>query len=102
MIDFIKYVKDKYGYVVEELNLGGGYGVRYVESDKEIDIYENILILSRYIKEKCESVNIKIPTIIFEPGRSIVADSSITAYTVGNVKKIPGYKPRISDSRKIC
>ena len=96
MIDFIKHTKDKYGYVAEELNLGGGYGVRYVESDKNIDIYENILILSKYIKEKCESVNIKIPTIIFEPGRSIVADSSITAYTVGNVKKIPGYKNYVS------
>ena len=96
MIDFIKYVKDKYGYLAEELNLGGGYGVRYVESDKNIDIYENILVLSKYIKEKCESVNINIPTIIFEPGRSIVADSSITAYTVGNVKKIPGYKNYVS------
>ena len=92
MIDFIKHIKDKYGFVIEELNLGGGYGVRYTEKDPELDIYDNIISLSKHIKEKCESVNVTLPTIIFEPGRSIVADSSITAYTVGNVKKIPGYK----------
>lgn len=96
MLDFIKEVYEKFGFMASILNLGGGYGVRYTEDDPHINIEENIKIVSEYIKNKCTSINITMPTILMEPGRSIVADAGLTLYTVGNIKTITGYKSYVS------
>ncbi len=96
MLTFISDIKQKTGYVAEELDLGGGYGVRYVAEQPEIDIRENILGVGKFIIDKCAQLNISVPEIAFEPGRSIVADAGMTLYTVGSVKKIPGYKNYVS------
>ncbi|MBR0277618.1 MAG: diaminopimelate decarboxylase [Clostridia bacterium] len=96
MLGFIADMKEKYGYEADILNLGGGYGVRYIESDPVIDIDENIREVSKVIKDTCLKLGIKVPMIIMEPGRSIVADAGMTLYTVGTVKKITGYKNYVS------
>lgn len=96
MLEFIAEMKLKLGFITEELNLGGGYGVRYIEDDPIINIDKNIEKVAEYIKEKAELLAIDIPKIIMEPGRSIVADSGITLYTVGTVKTITGYKSYVS------
>lgn len=96
MLDFIKNVKDKFGYITEQLDLGGGYGVRYVDSDPVIDISSNIDEVADYLKIQCKKLNLKLPKILMEPGRSIVADAGMTVYTVGSIKEIPGYKNYIS------
>ena len=96
MLRFMKNVKDECGYEVKVLNLGGGFGVRYVESDPMIDYEENIKGLGGEIKKMCEELGMAQPTILMEPGRSIVADSGLTLYTVGSVKTITGYKSYVS------
>ena len=96
MIDFIKHIKEKYNVIINELDLGGGYGVRYVEEDKTIDISKKINSVSNVIKNKCNELNVKLPIIILEPGRSIVADAGMVLYTIGSVKKIKGYKNYLS------
>lgn len=92
MLEFIAQVKEETGYEARELDLGGGYGVRYTENDPEIDIEDNIKQVSEYVKALCAELNINEPAISMEPGRSIVADAGITLYKVGNVKRIEGYK----------
>lgn len=96
MLDFIRLMKKEYSFETKELDLGGGYGVRYLDSDPHIDIAENIRTLAKHIKAYCKSIGISLPAIRLEPGRSIVADSGITLYTVGTVKRIPGYKNYVS------
>lgn len=96
MIDFICLVKEKLGYTAKVLNLGGGYGVRYVEEDPVFDIADSIKEVSEHIKKKCAEANIKMPKIMMEPGRSIVADAGITLYKVGNVRTIKGYKSYVA------
>lgn len=96
MIAFLADMRDKYGFEAKILNLGGGFGVRYVESDPEIDITENIKNISGHIRAKCAEYEVKMPQILLEPGRSIVADAGITLYTVGSVKEIPGFKNYVS------
>lgn len=96
MLDFIADIRQKFGYIAQELDLGGGYGVRYVESDPAIDISDNIHQVAEFIHRKCETLHIAEPAIRLEPGRSIVADAGMTVYTVGTVKKIPGYKNYVS------
>lgn len=96
MLDFISLMQKKYGFVTRELDLGGGYGVRYLESDPEIDIAENIHAVATHMKAYAEKLHIDLPAIRMEPGRSIVADSGMTVYTAGTVKRIPGYKNYVS------
>ena len=92
MLQFIADVKNTLGFEARELDLGGGYGVRYTENDPTIDIEDNIRQVAEYFKKKCKDLNINEPFVSMEPGRSIVADAGITLYRVGNVKRIEGYK----------
>ena len=96
MFKFIADMKNKYGYTAKELNLGGGYGVRYTENDPIIDIAENIKLVSEKTKEMAERLGVDYPIIRMEPGRSIVADAGLTLYKVGSVKRIEGYKNYVS------
>ena len=96
MLEFIKQVKDELNYTAEMLNLGGGFGVRYLESQPEISYTEKIREVATALKEQCAELGIKVPKIAMEPGRSIVADAGMTLYTVGSVKEITGYKNYVS------
>jgi len=96
MVEFIAEVRKETGYVARELDLGGGYGVRYVEEDPVYSIEESILEVGRELKEMCRLYDLPLPQIHMEPGRSIVADAGLTLYTVGTVKRIPGYKNYVS------
>ena len=96
MLDYINTVRKETGFLATVLNLGGGYGVRYVESDPYLDIEESIAAVATHIKAKAEEFNVPMPTILMEPGRSIVADAGLTLYTVGSVKTITGYKSYVS------
>lgn len=96
MLDFSASMKKKYGFFPEELDLGGGYGVRYLEEHPEIDIEANILAVGDAVKAQCNALGIEMPAIRMEPGRSIVADAGMTLYSVGTVKRILGYKNYVS------
>ncbi len=96
MLEFMAYVKDRLGYELEVLDLGGGYGVSYVDGDGHIDITRKTKSVAETIRENCERLGIAYPKIILEPGRSIVADAGMTLYTAGAMKVIEGYKSYIS------
>ena len=92
MMAFIRHIRDACGYMPEELDLGGGYGVRYVESDPIIDIPAKIASVAETLEAIASRLSLPVPRILMEPGRSIVADAGLTLYTVGSVKEITGYK----------
>ena len=96
MLEFVAECRDKLGYTADELDLGGGYGVRYVDTDPYLDIDTKVKQVSEAVKETCERLGLELPEIHMEPGRSIVADAGMVLYTAGTVKKIPGYKNYVS------
>lgn len=96
MLEFICEVKKECGFEPQMLNLGGGFGVRYTENDPEIDYPEKIREVAEILKAQCEAFGVKMPKILMEPGRSLVADAGLTLYTVGSVKEIEGYKNYVS------
>lgn len=96
MLEFMAKMKEKYGFSAPMLDLGGGYGVRYVERDPYLDIETKVGQVAAVIRGTCERLHMAVPEIHMEPGRSIVADAGMTLYTVGTVKKIPGYKNYVS------
>ena len=96
MLRFIAHVQDTCGYSPAYLNLGGGYGVRYIEDDPQIDIPRKIRDVAAAVNKTCAELKIPVPAILMEPGRSIVADAGLTLYTAGSVKTIPGYRTYVS------
>ncbi len=96
MVRFLADRKRQFGYTARALDLGGGYGVRYVESDPTVDIGEKLRELAGAFRDACTREGIEPPVFHMEPGRSIVADAGLTLYTVGSVKRIPRYKNYVS------
>jgi len=96
MIGFIAEIKNKFGFEADVLNLGGGFGVRYVKEHPYFDYAGAIAALADSIKKSCFKKKVSVPKIILEPGRAIVADTCLTLYTVGSVKNIPEIKNYVS------
>lgn len=96
MVRFIADIRKKLGHEIDELNLGGGLGVPYTEYDRRIDYADAIRQIGEIVTGYCREHGIKLPKVILEPGRSLVAAAGVTLYTVGSVKEIPGFKNYIS------
>ncbi len=96
MLEFTADIYRKTGYLAAQLDLGGGYGVRYTEDDGYLDIEDKVGRVAQAARETAERLGIPLPEIHMEPGRSIVADAGMTLYTCGTVKRIPGYKNYVS------
>jgi diaminopimelate decarboxylase len=92
MVKLIRKIKDLEGINTLNLNLGGGLGVKYLESDlpPSIENFVNLIIDS--LTKEIRKNNLIMPKILIEPGRSIVAEAGITLYTIGNIKEIPGIR----------
>ena len=75
-----------------ELDIGGGYGIRYTDEDKPIpyDVVAKTLI--NYTEKKIKETGVKIKKLMIEPGRSIVGEAGYTLYTIGGIKQTPNKK----------
>ena len=96
MLHFLSDVRETLGFTASILNLGGGFGVRYVEGDPEIDYEALLAAVADHARELCASLDYPMPTVLIEPGRSIVADAGMTLYSVGSVKTIPDCRSYVS------
>lgn len=82
-------VKEKYGIIFDEINIGGGIGVKYTEADDPPSIYDVGKLVTDTLKENIEKHSIPAPTLYLEPGRGIVSTSGVTLYTIGSSKQVP-------------
>lgn len=96
MLRFAADMRDKMGYTAHELNLGGGMGVKYTKDQPNIDYAANISLIAQSMRSVLSELDMDMPAIRLEPGRSIVAAAGMTLYTVGTVKTIPGFKNYVS------
>lgn len=96
MLNLYKQIKDETGVELEELNLGGGFGIKYLESEQPKLYAEYMKNVSKVVKDRCEELGLKMPFVLIEPGRSVVGAAGITLYTVGAVKEIPDIRTYVS------
>ena len=96
MINLIKDIKDKLGFQIEELDLGGGFGIYYTKGDKPREIEDYCLAIINKANEVCKNLNMEVPILSVEPGRSIVGNAGVTLYTVGAIKEIPNIRKYVS------
>lgn len=96
MMNFINEFYLKTGVMFKELNLGGGFGVKYIEGDSQIPFDSFLKAVSLELHKKAEELSIPLPKIYIEPGRSIVAPAGVSLYTVGAVKTIENVRTYVS------
>ena len=88
LISMVVKYKNEFGTELTDLNLGGGYGIAYTESDDPITPEFALERLSTVVNESCKKNGISSPNISFEPGRAIVGPSMTTIYEVGTTKEV--------------
>ena len=96
MLRFMARVRGETGATLTELNLGGGFGIRYTDRDQPKPFGAYMKQVSAVMSQTAAELDFPLPFIILEPGRSVAAPAGITLYTVGAVKSIPGVREYVS------
>ncbi len=84
------------GHPVRDLNVGGGLGIRYVESDDPPSIQAWVQVVAEAVVAACRERGLELPRLLCEPGRSLVATAGVTLYTIGSRKRIPGLRTYVA------
>lgn len=77
----------QFGYAVEEINLGGGFGIRYTTEERKPYRYFLEPLMAR-VSDFCAAHGEFSPALVIEPGRSLVGEAGIQLYTIGSTKDI--------------
>ncbi|WP_449063557.1 diaminopimelate decarboxylase [Planomonospora algeriensis] len=89
-------IQQEHGVVLPELDLGGGYGVAYVEGDETLDVKEIADSLREIVARVARAADLPVPRLTVEPGRSIAAIAGVTLYEVGTIKDVEGLRTYVS------
>ena len=96
LVKEIARLDEKFGLQLDEINIGGGLGVKYVDSDCPPSVYEIADIIIKRLNDCIKKYEINPPALFLEPGRSIISTSGVTLYTVGSSKHVPHGKTYIA------
>lgn len=96
MVELMSRIRDEYGLVIEELDLGGGLGIAYTATDKPSSIEDFAECTVNAVRDYCAQYDVPLPRILVEPGRSLVANAGVTLYTVGILKTLPNIRKYVA------
>ena len=91
MVSWMETAK-RYGLPISELDVGGGLGIRYTETDDPPSINAWVNVVCENMVNACQAANVPLPRLICEPGRSLIGSACITTYTIGSQKTVPGIR----------
>ena len=96
ILDLILQSKLRFNYDIKDFNMGGGFGIKYTESDLPLSISDFVDPIMERIHGFCKDNKLSIPKVSMEPGRFVVGEAGIQIYTVGNIKTIPDVRTYIA------
>ncbi|HHW02699.1 MAG TPA: diaminopimelate decarboxylase [Thermoanaerobacterales bacterium] len=96
MLKFARDVHKRFGIEMNEIDFGGGFGIKYVDSDRPLSVETYLETLVDSVKLWSARLDIKTPKILIEPGRAIVGAAGTTLYTIGSIKNIPNVRKYVS------
>jgi diaminopimelate decarboxylase len=85
-------IRDEHGVEIDELDLGGGFGIAYTEEDDAPVVKELAQSLREIVDGQCRAAGLRRPRLTVEPGRGIVGPSTVSLYTVGTIKDVDGLR----------
>ncbi len=88
MLNLCYNIREHYGMTLTHLNLGGGLGIAYQPSDDPLEVSVLAETMVSKLVDYANQISFPLPTLILEPGRSLIATSGVTLYTVGSIKTI--------------
>ena len=89
-------IRDEHGVEIDELDLGGGFGIAYTEEDDAPEVKELAQSLRDIVDGQCRAAGLRRPRLTVEPGRGIVGPSTVSLYTVGTIKDVDGLRTYVS------
>ena len=89
LVKEIARLDEKFGLKLDEVNVGGGLGVKYTDSDLPPSTYEIADKIINSLNKNIEKYGIEPPALFIEPGRSIISTAGVTLYTIGSSKQVP-------------
>ncbi len=89
LVKEIARLDEKFGLKLDEVNVGGGLGVKYTDSDLPPSTYEIADKIINSLNKNIEKYGIEPPALFIEPGRSIISTAGVTLYTIGTSKQVP-------------
>ncbi|MDZ4230538.1 MAG: diaminopimelate decarboxylase, partial [Dehalococcoidales bacterium] len=95
-IDFAAKMREKHGFELKELNVGGGVAIQYSLDSPALPVSTYAETIVAKIKSQCSKSGLPLPRLVVEPGRSIVGRAGVALYTAGVVKDIPGIRRYVS------
>jgi len=96
LMEFAGWMARDHRVVIDDLNLGGGPGVRYLPGDRPLEIDAYAAALIEVVRRRARELGLPLPRVLVEPGRSIVGDAGVTLYRVGAIKPIPGVRTYVA------
>ena len=96
LVEVAAHWQEKFNYQAAVINVGGGFGIRYVKDDTPLAPEEFVAAIIKAIKAEIKEINLAMPAIWIEPGRSIAGPAGYNLYTVGSRKDVPGLKPYVT------
>ncbi|MCW2944615.1 MAG: diaminopimelate decarboxylase [Actinoallomurus sp.] len=96
VVDLLVAIRDEHGTELPQLDLGGGYGIAYLEGDDPLDPKHIADNLRGIITRACQEKDLTVPRLTVEPGRTIAGPGGITLYEVGTVKPLDGLRTYVS------
>ncbi|QCB28230.1 diaminopimelate decarboxylase [Corynebacterium endometrii] len=88
ILGLYKRIHNELGMALEELDLGGGFGIPYIPTDTALDVNAVAQDLLHAVQLVADELEIDPPTVLVEPGRAIAGPSTVTAYEIGTVKDV--------------
>ncbi|WP_214829222.1 diaminopimelate decarboxylase [Exiguobacterium algae] len=96
MVRFIDTIRTETGYTTDVLNIGGGFGVAYLDADERLNFANTMELVMETLTEEVSLRDLPLPTVGIEPGRWLVANAGATLYEVGTVKEVSGVRTFVS------
>ncbi|MBV9793049.1 MAG: diaminopimelate decarboxylase [Actinobacteria bacterium] len=89
-------IADEHGVEIDELDLGGGFGIAYTDEDQAPEVKLLAQSIRDIVDRQCQAAGLARPRLTVEPGRGIAGPGTITIYQVGTIKDVDGLRTYVS------
>ncbi|WP_426983530.1 diaminopimelate decarboxylase [Brevibacillus borstelensis] len=96
LVELLEEAKEKFGFISQVLNVGGGFGIRYVEGDTPLAPGDYVKAITAAVRAELSDRQMPLPELWIEPGRSIIGDAGTTLYHIGSQKEIPNVRKYVA------